>query len=147
MSEEVQFRKLKSVNPIRYGLVAVDKLINRGDPTNNPTRFAELKEHFDKLVQSMKDEGVRNPLIGTSHPDGSVRIEVGYSRAWAAKEAGIEFVPCLVNDAANIYEDFEVIMNINHARQFFKDQPHLVKIMRHGITSTEPLVGEKTWWE
>jgi len=147
MSEEVQFRKLKSVNPIRYGLVPIDKLINNHPPTESGQRYTELKQHFDKLVESMKNEGVRNPLIGLSCPDGSVRIEVGYSRAWAAKEAGIEFVPCFINDASNAYEDFEVIMNINHARQFFKDQPHLVKIMRHGITSTEPLMGEKTWWE
>lgn len=138
-------RTIKSRYDIRYGMVPIEFIFNP-NPPDKTTRFSELRQDFENLLVSVGSEGLRNPLIGKSQEDGTVRITVGYSRAWAAKITGVTEVPCFVNDHWKHFGHLELIQNIDHARTKFTDQPYTVKIMLSGITSSEPLVTGKSWW-
>jgi len=138
-------RGLKSRYPIRYGLIPTELIVNPHSP-DLTSRFIDIKEDFDNLLKSVKEEGLRNPLIGKSQKDGKVLITVGYSRAWAVKMARLPDVPCLINDVYGHYEYLELINNIDHARTKFIDQPYTVKILIGGITSSEPMKDGKSWW-
>lgn len=132
---------------IRYGELDISLFVNPKPPPSIPDRFEAKKKYFDKLLKDVAENGLRNPLICSGRPDGTVLVEVGYSRIWAAQEAGIKKVKCFVNDSAKYFSNLELIETLEQAREKFVDQPALIKIYRYGITSSEPLVEGKSWWD
>ena len=121
----------------------------------NPNDIAEIaaferpnkpKDQEQLLVNSIKKEGVRNPLICVAYDGKDTYVTVGHHRLWAAKRSNTKQIPIIVNDFCNRYPALEVISSIEEARAKFKDQPNIVKSFRTGISTSEPLVNNETWW-
>lgn len=105
------------------------------------------REHREKLIQSIKNEGVRNPLICSAFDGAPTFVQVGHHRLWAAKKAGARELPVIVNDFCNRYPTFEILGSLTEVRTKFKDQPNLVKSFRSGVSTSEPLINNETWWK
>jgi site-specific DNA-methyltransferase (adenine-specific)/modification methylase len=78
----------------------------------NPNRMTE--EEFGSLVESMKNAGFleANPILARPISDGAYEIVDGEHRWRAAKELGIELVPCNIRDMDDLEADrHRVILN------------------------------------
>jgi|GEM_PF-2223898 len=70
--------------------VPIDEIVEEENP------FEPLEaEMFDKLVESIKEQGIIEPLHVT-RKDGKYHLLQGYQRLRAAKEAGLEYVECIL---------------------------------------------------
>lgn len=102
--------------------------------------FNRQTGHYAKLEDSIARDGVYNPVVLTSGPllyrqtaelpehvrDDGERLVceyVGGSRLYIARRLGLE-VPAIVNDAANLFPDAELIPYGSNVEHLFKDQPH-----------------------
>jgi hypothetical protein len=137
---------VKSHYPVRFGMVSVDKIYSDYD-VESSDRYRKNPVHFQRLLESVVHGGLRNPLVVQTRLDGLAEVTVGYSRIWAAKKAGVSSVACFVNDAVNLYPEFEAVLSIDHARKFFRDQPVKIIFTKIGISTSEPLVDDKSWWQ
>ncbi|NJO61533.1 MAG: ParB N-terminal domain-containing protein [Richelia sp. RM2_1_2] len=106
----------------------------------------ETAQHKIRLIDSIKQEGLRNPLILIANVNKPTFVTVGHHRLWAAKRAGLTLVPVIVNDWCNRYPTFEVLHSIDDVRSKFLDQPNLVKSFTTGVSTSEPLINGQTWW-
>jgi len=99
--------------------VSVGKLV----PSDlNPNRMAE--EEFQSLVESMKNAGFleANPILARPNSDGTYEIVDGEHRWRAAKELGLEEVPCDIREMDDLEADrHHVILNKDRgALDYFK---------------------------
>lgn len=64
---------------------------------DHPINASIYRDNFDdELVESIKANGVLNPIIVCKHPGGSYVCLSGHRRRQAAKLAGLTEVPCLL---------------------------------------------------
>ena len=75
----------------------------------------------EALRESVKREGVRNPVLVWNFPEG-VFLTFGGSRVVAAIAAGLETIPAIVNDYVGTYADGELVTEDNW-QSFFTDVP------------------------
>ena len=81
---------------------------------NHPFRI-EDNEEMDKMIQSVKNIGVREPVIVTKKANGGYEMVSGHRRLYACKKAGIKEIPAIVKDMS--YEEAVITMvdsNIMH---------------------------------
>lgn len=81
---------------------------------NHPFRI-EDNEEMDKMIQSVKNIGVREPVIVTKKANGGYEMVSGHRRWYACKKAGIKEIPAIVKDMS--YEEAVITMvdsNIMH---------------------------------
>jgi ParB family chromosome partitioning protein len=65
-------------------------------------RFAPEMDKDDKeLVESIKQVGVLEPVVGRRDEEGQVLVRMGQRRTIAAREAGVATIPVFVTDAAD----------------------------------------------
>ena len=129
---------------VRFGYLDPSKIEDRSVPDGN---FNTPEYHRNRLVESLKAEGVRNPLIVMAYRDTPPYVTVGHHRLWAAKQAGLGEVPAIINDWGNCFPEFEILSSLDEVRSKFKDQPNLVKSFRDGVSTSEPLINGDTWWK
>ena len=68
------------------------------DPNPNQPRRSFPEESIAQLAQSLREQGMLQPLLVTAAPGGRYRLVAGERRWRAAREAGLERVPCLVRE-------------------------------------------------
>ncbi|MBR6953585.1 MAG: ParB/RepB/Spo0J family partition protein [Clostridia bacterium] len=68
------------------------------DPNPNQPRQSFSEENLEQLAQSIRDQGVLQPILLTPSADGRYSIVAGERRWRAARMAGIRTVPCLVRE-------------------------------------------------
>lgn len=83
------------------------------------------------LVESIRAEGVRNPIILYALPDGWF-LGFGGSRVKAAIEAGEELIPAIINDYNDEFKTAPTVEQHNW-HKFFADPPQTVEFTEHGF--------------
>lgn len=68
------------------------------DPDPDQPRKTFHAESIAELAESVRDQGVLQPLLVTATENGRYRIIAGERRFRACREAGLETVPCIVRD-------------------------------------------------
>ena len=68
------------------------------DPNPEQPRRSFSEESIQQLAQSIRDQGVLQPLLVVATDGGRYRIVAGERRWRAARAAGLERVPCMVRD-------------------------------------------------
>lgn len=111
-------------------------------------RFNEVSGHYDRLLESVEHEGMRNPImVSAGHLERRKRTELppnvrnvenlivseylGGSRLWAAAKLGVD-VPCIVNDYTDTLPDAEILKTPAHVLAKFTDRPARIEMQRHG---------------
>lgn len=79
----------RTVIPVRLSLL--------DDFPHHPFHVAD-DEAMGLLVDSIREQGVRDPVLVRRLPAGRYQIVSGHRRCHAARRAGLESVPCLVVD-------------------------------------------------
>ena len=82
------------------------------------------------LAKSIEEEGVRNPVLVWSLPEG-VFLTFGGSRVAAAIACGLNSIPAIINDYTGTYAESELVTEDNW-ESFFQDVPRTFKFGEHG---------------
>jgi len=86
------------------------------DPNPEQPRKSFNKESISQLAQSIRDQGVLQPLLVVPREDGRYRIIAGERRYRASREAGLTTVPCIVRDM-DVLQQMEVALIENLQRE------------------------------
>lgn len=131
---------------VKHASVALESIVGRlirnagyGGPSVGlngwcwrPTLSQHGKHEFhEALVVSIKEEGVRNPILVWSLPEGMF-LTFGGSRVRAAKEAGLETIPAIINDYSGRYAASDTVTPDNW-QTFFTDPPREVEFGEFGF--------------
>lgn len=81
----------------RVQKVDIDKIINFKD---HPFKVKDDAE-MHKLVESIKENGVLNPIIVRQTKEGKYEIVSGHRRKRATELAGLDGIPCIVRDLSD----------------------------------------------
>ena len=68
------------------------------DPNPDQPRHLFTEESITQLAQSIRDQGILQPILVTPMKGGRYRIVAGERRWRAAREAGLFTVPCIVRE-------------------------------------------------
>ena len=74
------------------------------DPNPDQPRRTFTEESIAQLAQSIRDQGVLQPILVTPKEDGRYQLVAGERRWRAARVAGLETVPCLVRDLDEVQQ-------------------------------------------
>ena len=74
---------------------------------NHPFKVID-DEHMDELVNSIKENGVINPILCRPCATGGLEIISGHRRTHAAKKAGLTKIPAVIRDLSD--DDASIIM-------------------------------------
>ncbi|MBR4080567.1 MAG: ParB/RepB/Spo0J family partition protein [Clostridia bacterium] len=86
------------------------------DPNSDQPRRTFTDETIAQLAQSIRDQGVLQPLLVTPVPGGRYRIVAGERRWRASRAAGMETVPCIVRDM-DVIQQMEIALIENLQRE------------------------------
>ena len=86
------------------------------DPNPDQPRQTFSAESITELAQSIREQGVLQPLLVTQSGSGRFRIVAGERRWRAAREAGLQAVPCLVKELERA-EELEIALIENLQRE------------------------------
>ena len=92
--------------------------INIGDIDPNAEQPRRLfdEEALAQLAQSIRDQGVLQPIIVAPQPGGRYRIIAGERRWRASRLAGLDAVPCIVRDM-DVIQQMEIALIENLQRE------------------------------
>ena len=98
--------------------VSAGQEIAIGDIDPNPDQPRRLfeDEALAQLAQSIKDQGVLQPILVVPGDHGRYRIVAGERRWRAARQAGLETVPCVVRDL-DVVQQMEIALIENLQRE------------------------------
>lgn len=74
---------------------------------NHPFKVLD-DEKMDELVNSIRENGVINPILVRPYPTGGLEIIAGHRRTHAAKKAGLTKIPAVIKDMTD--DDAAIIM-------------------------------------
>lgn len=77
------------------------------DFPDHPFRIVD-DEEMERMVQSVKSIGVKEPVIVTKKADGGYEMVSGHRRCYACRKAGIKEIPAIVRDMS--YEEAIITM-------------------------------------
>ncbi|MGN0779849.1 MAG: ParB/RepB/Spo0J family partition protein [Aristaeellaceae bacterium] len=86
------------------------------DPNPDQPRRVFPEESLAQLAQSIRDMGVLQPLLVTPQSGGRYQIVAGERRWRAARQAGLETVPCIVRDM-DVIQQMEIALIENLQRE------------------------------
>ena len=86
------------------------------DPNPDQPRHLFSEESFAQLAQSIRDQGVLQPILVTPMKGGRYRIVAGERRWRAAREAGLTAVPCIVREM-DVVTQMEIALIENIQRE------------------------------
>ena len=86
------------------------------DPNPDQPRRTFHEESIAQLADSIRDQGVLQPLLVTPAADGRYRIIAGERRYRAGRQAGLETLPCIVRDL-DIVRQMEISLIENLQRE------------------------------
>jgi hypothetical protein len=82
------------------------------------------------LEESIRQEGVRNPILVYSLPEG-IFLTFGGSRLRACRATGRQYIPAIINDFSGAFESSTKVTEENYI-EFFKDPPRSFVITEEG---------------
>lgn len=91
--------------------------VDRLQPNRMQPRSSFHDEALDELAESIRSQGVVQPLVVTAQPDGSYAIIAGERRWRAAQRAGLDTVPVIVREVADDRELLELALVENLQRE------------------------------
>ena len=86
------------------GAAVTEIAIGELDPNPQQPRRDFSEERISELAQSIRDQGVLQPILVRHTGGGRYRIVAGERRWRAAREAGLETVPCLIRELDDAQE-------------------------------------------
>ena len=86
------------------------------DPNPDQPRHLFSEESIAQLAQSIRDQGVLQPLLVTPSVGGRYRIVAGERRWRASRQAGLDTVPCIVRDM-DVIQQMEIALVENLQRE------------------------------
>ena len=86
------------------------------DPNPDQPRHTFTEESILQLAQSIRDQGVLQPILVTPTSGGRYRIVAGERRWRAAREAGLNAVPCIVREM-DVVTQMEIALIENIQRE------------------------------
>lgn len=86
------------------------------DPNPDQPRRTFTEESIAQLAQSIRDQGVLQPILVTPTSDGRYRLVAGERRWRAARQAGLDTVPCIVRDLDEV-QQMEIALIENLQRE------------------------------
>ena len=86
------------------------------DPNPDQPRRVFPEESLAQLAQSIREQGVIQPVLVTPHGDGRYRIVAGERRWRASRLAGLDKVPCIVRDM-DVIQQMEIALIENLQRE------------------------------
>ena len=86
------------------------------DPNPDQPRRVFQEEAIAQLAQSIRDQGVLQPILVVPGDHGRYRIVAGERRWRAARMAGLETVPCVVRDL-DVVQQMEIALIENLQRE------------------------------
>lgn len=86
------------------------------DPNADQPRHTFTEETIAQLAQSIRDQGVLQPLLVTPTVGGRYRIVAGERRWRASRQAGLDTVPCIVRDM-DVIQQMEIALIENLQRE------------------------------
>lgn len=96
-----------------------------------PTISNHTKPGFQEaLEESIRQEGVRNPILVWSLPEG-IFLTFGGSRLRACKAVGRQWIPAIINDYTGDFAS-ESLVRPDNWQQFFKDPPREFEFGQYG---------------
>lgn len=96
----------------------------------------ELQPLYDRLADSIAQEGFRNPVLVWSLYEADY-LSIGCSRLKAAHMLGLRHITALVNDFTGAYYNWtEIPKTLDDVRACFKDQPSHLCISNEGLVYT-----------
>ena len=133
---------------VRFATVKVDDIIGflrrnaqavEGYPVG-PFKWRVRLDMFKKnkpvfraaMTASVKKDGIRNPLLGWCFEEG-LFVAFGNGRLQAAKEAGLDTVPMIINDFTGEYDDCPEVTEEN-LYDWFTDPPITYAFRKTGFT-------------
>ena len=130
---------------VRYDLIDVDTVMGRlirnpnyGGPSValngwrwTPAISKASKPGFQAaLEESIQQEGVRNPILVWSLPEGTL-LTFGGSRLRACRAIGRTWCPAIINDYTGEHQAGELVTELNWTK-FFKDPPRDFEFGEYG---------------
>ncbi len=83
------------------------------DPNTDQPRKIFHEEALAELAESIKNQGVLQPLLVVATNNGRYRIIAGERRFRASRQAGLETVPCIVKDLDVVHQmEISLIENL-----------------------------------
>lgn len=131
---------------VRYATVRLDDIRGRlirnphyGGPSvglNGWTWRPQISKHGKEgfqaaLEESIREEGIRNPILVWSLPEG-IFLTFGGSRVRAALSVGIETCQAIINDYTGLFRDGELVTPEN-VESFFTDMPRDWEFNEYGF--------------
>ena len=86
------------------------------DPNPDQPRRVFQEESIAQLAQSIREQGVLQPILVTPEDGGRYRIVAGERRWRASRAAGLDVVPCLVRDL-DVIQQMEIALVENLQRE------------------------------
>ena len=86
------------------------------DPNPDQPRRVFQEESIAQLAQSIREQGVLQPILVTPEEGGRYRIVAGERRWRASRAAGLDAVPCLVRDL-DVIQQVEIALVENLQRE------------------------------
>ncbi len=86
------------------------------DPNPDQPRHAFTEESLTQLADSIREQGVLQPILVTPMSGGRYRIVAGERRWRAAREAGLTHVPCIIREM-DVKQQMEVALIENIQRE------------------------------
>ena len=124
---------------IKYDVINPLLINNNIEPSEND--MTQRTEWFEKLEQSIKKDGIRNPIIVTARIDNGIKSitpRYGGSRLMIAQKYSI-WIPCIIADFNHVFPSAKLITTSKDAfaplliEKYFKDKPKKIIIKPHGI--------------
>lgn len=86
-------------------------------PPENYTRIVTSAEEINRLSESLINNGILNPLTVRSRNDGKYIVVSGERRRIAAKQAGFQYLPCILIAADELQSIIYDLTESIHCRQ------------------------------
>ncbi len=86
------------------------------DPNPDQPRHSFSEESIEQLAQSIRDQGVLQPILVVPMNGGRYRIVAGERRWRAARAAGLDAVPCIVREL-DVVQQMEIALIENLQRE------------------------------
>jgi len=94
--------------------------VDRLKPNRMQPRAAFDDARLEELAESIRSQGLVQPLVVTAQPDGTYAIIAGERRWRAAQRAGLDVVPVVVREVADDRELLELALVENLQREDLK---------------------------
>lgn len=128
MSKKLQKREI--TDAVDFLLADID-VLEQGDIQNIEIDLLEnyhdhpftlyTGKRLNDMVESVKENGILNPIIVLKKEDGAYEILSGHNRVNAARQARLNIIPCIVKENLTDKEAYTYVIETNLMQRSFSD--------------------------